>query len=123
MNWEAIGAIGEVVGAGSVVVTLVYLAIQVRQNTKAERIGTAQQILSTGALINAESANNPELFDVMLKLGNGEELSPRERTAFSMFLASIFAQFWQVHFQYTQGSLDSEIFLAYERRTATMLTR
>lgn len=34
MNWDAIGAIGEVVGAAAVIVTLVYLAIQIRQNTR-----------------------------------------------------------------------------------------
>lgn len=33
MNWEAIGAIGEVVGAVGVILTLVYLAYQIRQNT------------------------------------------------------------------------------------------
>jgi hypothetical protein len=30
MNWEAIGAIGEILGAGAVIVTLVYLAVQIR---------------------------------------------------------------------------------------------
>lgn len=30
MNWDAIGAIGEILGAGAVVATLVYLAVQVR---------------------------------------------------------------------------------------------
>lgn len=33
MNWEAIGAVGEVVGAIGVILTLVYLAYQIRQNT------------------------------------------------------------------------------------------
>jgi hypothetical protein len=33
MNWEAIGAIGETLGAIAVFITLIYLAIQVRQNT------------------------------------------------------------------------------------------
>ena len=31
MNWEAIGALAEVIGASVVVVSIVYLAIQVRQ--------------------------------------------------------------------------------------------
>ena len=31
MNWEAIGAIGEMLGSTAVLITLVYLAIQVRQ--------------------------------------------------------------------------------------------
>ena len=34
MNWEAIGAVGELVGALAVLVTLVYLSMQIRQNTK-----------------------------------------------------------------------------------------
>ncbi len=34
MSWEAIGAIAELVGALAVVLTLIYLAIQIRQNTR-----------------------------------------------------------------------------------------
>ncbi len=33
MNWEAFGAIAEMVGGIAVLVTLVYLALQVRQNS------------------------------------------------------------------------------------------
>ncbi len=33
MNWEAIGPIGEIVGALAVFLTLIYLAIQIKQNT------------------------------------------------------------------------------------------
>ena len=35
MNWEAIGAIGEIVGAAAVIITLIYLASQVRTARKA----------------------------------------------------------------------------------------
>lgn len=35
MNWGAVGTIGEIVGAVAVVITLVCLAMQIRQNTKA----------------------------------------------------------------------------------------
>ena len=34
MNWEAISAIGEIVGATAVVITLGYLAVQIRQSTR-----------------------------------------------------------------------------------------
>ena len=37
MNWEAISAIGEIVGALAVVITLVYLAIQVREQNRESR--------------------------------------------------------------------------------------
>ena len=35
MNWDAIGAIGEIVGATAVVISLIYLAIQFRTNSNA----------------------------------------------------------------------------------------
>jgi hypothetical protein len=44
MNWEAIGAIGEAVGAVAVVASLVYLAVQIRQNTKSVQAATFQSI-------------------------------------------------------------------------------
>ena len=35
MNWDAIGAVGEIVGATAVVSTLIILIFQIRQSTKA----------------------------------------------------------------------------------------
>jgi len=32
MNWDALGAAGEIMGSLGVLITLVYLAIQVKQN-------------------------------------------------------------------------------------------
>lgn len=40
MSWNAIGAIGETPGAIAVLVTLIYLSVQLRQDTKAIRIQT-----------------------------------------------------------------------------------
>ena len=55
MNWEAIGAIGEVLGAAGVVVTLVYLAYQIRQNT----VQLEQNTLAAKAA--AQNASNEAL--------------------------------------------------------------
>ena len=38
MNWEAAGAIGEIVGAFAVLVTLVYLARQIRHGTDVSKV-------------------------------------------------------------------------------------
>ena len=40
MNWDAIGAVGEVIGALAVVATLFYLVIQVRQSRQATEANT-----------------------------------------------------------------------------------
>lgn len=42
MNWEAVGAVAELVGAIGVIASLLYLAIQVRSNTRMMRT-TAEQ--------------------------------------------------------------------------------
>ena len=34
-SWDAVGAIGEIVGAVAVVMTLAYLSVQIRQNSTA----------------------------------------------------------------------------------------
>ena len=52
MTWEAIGAIGEIVGAGAVVLTLGYLAIQMKQNAAATRAQTAQNLADSVNGIN-----------------------------------------------------------------------
>ena len=44
MNWEALGAIGEIFGAIGVIATLVYLATQIRQNTRAIRGATLNAV-------------------------------------------------------------------------------
>ena len=42
MNWEAISAVGEIVGAMAVIVTLIYVAVQVRHSTKETQAVSAQ---------------------------------------------------------------------------------
>jgi hypothetical protein len=37
MNWDSVGAVGEIVGALAVLITLIYLSVQIRQNTKVAR--------------------------------------------------------------------------------------
>ena len=54
MNWDAIGAIAELLGAIGVIASLIYLATQIRQsreqmsqNTKALRAGAYQQFCAS----------------------------------------------------------------------------
>ena len=46
MNWEAIGAIGEIFGGLAVLITLVYLARQIKQSTRSQSIATYEAALS-----------------------------------------------------------------------------
>ena len=48
-NWDAVAAIGSLVRGIAVVATLVYLALEVRANTKAQRIANRIQLLDRWA--------------------------------------------------------------------------
>jgi len=75
MNWDAIGAVGEALGALAVVVTLIYLSTQIRQNSKVislnetafalqnvrERIGSLREL-------NMNAMNSTWLWAVFEKL-------------------------------------------------------
>ena len=65
MNWEAIGAIGEIAGALAVIVTLVYLSAQVRQNTKASRLAAIQAASENSSRFSELLASDPELSELV----------------------------------------------------------
>ena len=53
MNWEAMGAIGEISGAIAVFATLVYLSIQIKQSSNWQAI--RKTIQSNGSFANSGS--------------------------------------------------------------------
>ena len=69
MNWEAIGAIGELVGAAGVILTLGYLAYQIRQNT----IQLEQSTLAAKAA--AQNASNEALRENRKALFENEQMA------------------------------------------------
>jgi hypothetical protein len=69
MNWEAIGAIGENVGALAVFLTLIYLAIQIRQNTRAVQAAAIDSANSQVSKIREQIFANADVAN-MYRRGN-----------------------------------------------------
>jgi hypothetical protein len=67
VNWEAIGAVGEILGAAAVVATLVYLALQVRyaKNAAAD-VNRLSRSVGVREIIN-NTINNSELADSWMR--------------------------------------------------------
>ncbi len=59
MNWEALGAAGEVVGAIAVVASLVYLAVQLRVNSKTLKANGSWNAEMGWAGLNGTTAHDP----------------------------------------------------------------
>ncbi len=85
MNWEAIGAIGEITGALAVVITLIYLSIQLRHNTTTTRAGIAQALADSVNNGNLLLAGDPRLARIFRvgKFEDWESLTDDEKFSWS----------------------------------------
>jgi len=78
MNWNAIGAIGEIVGALAVFVTLVYLAKQLRENTASSKVATSWSMMSTFNVTHSQVFASRELAELSIKMFSGDALDSVE---------------------------------------------
>lgn len=67
MNWDAIGAIGEVVGAAAVVGSLLYLAGQVRMSARASAVESKMQSTTLLYAYSDSLINSPDLLDLQTR--------------------------------------------------------
>jgi len=107
MNWEAIGAIGEVVGAIAVVATLAYLALQIRQNTKSTRTAAETAISQNLAGWIAQGVNDPELsriYDVAVT--DPETLTDEDARRFLWYIAEYFVLFESQFVMFLNGDIS-----------------
>jgi hypothetical protein len=114
VNLDALGSIGDFVGGIAVVVTLVYLAFQIRQNTnqvrQSIRFARAQALretMTTGWVF--EIARDPAL-SVLYSTGlrSPEQLSEADKVRFLFLLGTIFGELERNHMMYEQDLLTAE---------------
>ena len=87
MNWEAIGAVAEALGAAGVIATLAYLAVQIRANTTALRVEARRAEMSSGSDFIQTVASSEQVSDLFLQgLQDPKALSPRDLLRFSLLL-------------------------------------
>ena len=126
MTLQDWGSIGEVIGAIAVVVTLIYLAKQIRQNTHAmeegRRLALAQTYQMRSDALQAmlvQAADSEHIGSIIIRL---TELGyPENVTALDGLNTAEWRRFrmWQIaqqthwdnmHYQYQQGYLDREYY-------------
>lgn len=85
MNWDAVGAIAELLGAIGVILSLIYLSVQIRQNTHSVRRASERQGSEKNAVALRCLADYSELFaGDRLGFDRLANLEPDERTRFDM---------------------------------------
>ena len=87
MNIQDLGSIGELVAALATLLTLGYLAIQLKQNTRALRSQTFQQSSMDMSLTANAISSDGELARIVVKASDSlDDLSPEERIRFHFWM-------------------------------------
>lgn len=100
MNWGAIGAVGEIIGALAVFLTLVYLAIQIRQNTKSVQASAVDASISKVNDVRQSLYENAELSRIYIQgLAHPDELDEESRFRFRLVVHNILLAISNIHSQ------------------------
>jgi hypothetical protein len=108
VNWEAIGAVGEVVGAIAVVVTLVYLTIQLKQNTQSAQNSAWQSIIRVLTDLDVTEATDPQLSAfIRLAESSPDELPEDQYWKFTKIAEARLGTFEYAYLATNKGTIDS----------------
>jgi hypothetical protein len=112
MNWAAIGAIGEVLGAVAVVATLLYVARQLdeqgRALTTSVRDSAFQQLQEWNYQVMADPGLS-HLFQRGAASDDWSGFSPEERSRLIHVLYSFFKTFENIYVHTAEGSVPAEV--------------
>lgn len=114
MNWDALGTIAEIVGALAVVVSIAYLAVQIRTNTKAIKASASFEATHSWAEFNRTMLGVPDemvvlcikAYDPATKIS---DLSDIEYWRLVAMHRTIFQSLEAQYYQYRYGFLETDV--------------
>ena len=122
LTLEDLGNLGEFIGALAVVASLVYLAAQIRQNTRVVLSATDQAQMDAHARYLGLLAQDPELTSLFLRGAACESLDENEAIRFSFLLHHIFTQVQAGFFHHRGGVISVEQWEAMHRVAGVWLS-
>ncbi len=115
MELQAYTLIAEVVGAVAVVLTLIYLAIQLRQNTKALRTSAYQGMVANSMQILTTLLADPERAQFFLRVqSNPGQITEEDGVRWHWFMLAAFRHWDNLYYQYRTGALETEMWEGYD---------
>lgn len=124
MNWSAVSAVAEVLGAIGVVVTLLHISGQVRENTRSIRRSTTHDALRSIADFNQFIASDPQLVDLFWRgTADPDHLSNEEWQRFVSLASTLIRRFELLFLDHAGGTLADDIWEAQANNIRTWMTK
>ena len=122
MNWDAIAAVAELIAALGVIASLIYLATQIRQNTRTTRAAAFQGAITEGGHIYRMIAENSEAAQIFRNgMEEPDKLTNDELFRFLMMLSSSFRGYENFFVQHLYGTADDISWEAWTESIRTFL--
>ena len=123
VNWELAAVIAQIIGALAVVVSLVYLAQQIRAQTRESRLNATRELAQDFRNLVAEVSSNEDLFALFRRSMNDYEgLSEEERARIHMYFYSrIFGLHEQVHLHLMHKNIDTLFLESIQNRFSELI--
>ncbi len=115
MDLTQLANLGEFIGGIAVLVTLLYLAVQVRSGAREQRSTAAREATREMAAVYHTVVDSEEVAEIWLKGMEGfEDLGRTDRLRFGGVLGHFFRLFEQLFFQHRDGALEAVIWEGFE---------
>jgi len=122
VNWEAIGALGELMGAVGVIISLLYVASQLRHYRVAMKTASSIDGAASFRSVTAPVMASPQLTGTMLRgLEDPASLDDDERAWLVNIVFNALRVYETIHFQYESGTVDKDLFRGYSLHLRTYL--
>ena len=119
MTLESLASLGEIVGAIAVVVSLIYLAVQVRQSTRAQLFENSSRVLDRTAAMQAALSRDPAMAVLFSKgVTDPSKLTPQEWIQFTWALYEFFGALEFMFLAAKERSIPDEIWQRWSAATA-----
>jgi hypothetical protein len=114
VSLQDLGNLGEFFGAVAVLASLLYLAVQIRQNTRSLRSAAYQSLSTSLSDLALSVAENDDLAKIwQIGMTDPGRLSEVERLRLQAFLTALYRQYQNLYFQKRQSLLDEELWQAH----------
>ncbi len=113
---QALGSLGEFVGALAVVISLIYLAGQMQQNTTSVRAASFNSMVQNSITLLEHSFRDSEFAAFLYRAERDpSELTPAEKVRWDAYMTAAYRHFGNLVYQYRVGALDRQMWESYER--------
>jgi hypothetical protein len=123
LNWDAIQALAEIVAALGVLVSLVYLATQIRHNTASLQAGTVSRVAEHWSALRRLIWSDPDTTALYHLAVSGDLIDdPLSATRVRAYWLNILKDAESVFFQHLSGQLPDEIWHGYRKELLVQLS-